>query len=101
MARDQEVVESDKRLGATVDALVQQRDPMLEVEKVLSPTMRGIAAVLRANGLDEYARHIDDLARRIARSCRDTRLLLEQLDTLTDPRLEQTEPRIPAPPNGG
>lgn len=92
-------VKRDKRHAAVVDGIVQQREPLRRVETVYAPTLRGVSAVLRGEGLDEYARRLDEMAQQIASICRDTRLLVEQLDTLTDPRLEDTDPRFPAPPN--
>ena len=100
MARDEEMSPSDKRKSAVIDGLVQQHEPLRLVEKAYVPPLRALAAVLRDEGRDAYARRVEELVK-IANTSKATRLLIEQLDTFTDPRLEQTEPRIPAPSKGG
>ncbi len=99
MARHEEVTAVDERQAAVVDQLVQQHEPLRKAEMVYVPPLRALAAVLRDEGRDAFAHRVDELAVRIAKTSRDTRLLIEQLDTFTYPRLEQTDPRIPAPTN--
>lgn len=91
----------DDRSTSAIGELEDQREPLIDVERVCAPILFGIACALRDQGFDHYASQIDDIAKRAAATCKATRLLVEQLSTLTDPRLEQTEPRIPAPPKGG
>ena len=88
----------DERTTSTIEQLEGQRDALCQVAQVFVPQLRGIAAAIRDHGFDAYAGHVEDLARRIAATTDDTRLLIEQLSTLTDPRLEHTDPRVPLPP---
>ncbi|MCR9162874.1 MAG: hypothetical protein ACE37F_14240 [Nannocystaceae bacterium] len=91
---------TDPRIVAAVESLEGEREGLRVLAQVDAPTMRGIAAALRDHGFDAYSRVLDDVARRIASSCSKTRRVVEQLSTLTDPRLEQTDPRIPPPDRG-
>lgn len=91
----------DARILKTIEQLEGKRDQLHRLGAVLSPTIRGIAAVLRGEGLDDYASRLDEYARQATQTCGETRQLIEQLSALTDARLEQTEPRIPAPPSRG
>ncbi len=85
----------DERTTDALEQLEGQREPLRQVEQVLAAQMLGIAAALRHHGFDHYAGRLEQLANQTADTSRQTRLLVEQLSTLTDPRLDHTEPRLP------
>lgn len=92
---------TDPRIVSHVEKLEGKRKNFRVLEQVDAPTLRGIAAALRDHGFDAYSQKLDEVARRVATTCAEARALVEQLSTLTDPRLEQTDPRILPPPKHG
>lgn len=93
--------EVDPRLASIIEQLDAQCEDLFKVERVSAPMMLGTAHSLKSQGFDEYATQIRKIALFVAGVASRTRGLLEQLDTLTDPRLEHTDPRIPPPPDHG
>jgi len=99
MVRDEKVNAMDDRVTDALEQLEGQREPLRLAEQMVAAKMLGIAAALRDYGFDHYAHGLCELAEQVASTSKKTRLLLEQLSTLTDPRLDHTEPRLP-PPSG-